>query len=269
MATEDSPIIGPDWDGYSYPYGDGLLARINFDTRTARESPHIGYPECVRVILFIPPDRLRPDGQPVSVEEMESLLAENHRLVDHLSTNSVHCRFVGSMLYGGMFDLVFQVESQECERFKTTVSEWTGTAPAYRVEVKQSSGWDFFDAKVRPSPAHAQQIADRQAIQALIDAGSDPTRPHQLDHRIEGPPEVLRQIASDLEAKEFVNARFPSENVLLINTESPLDLLEIWDTTGRLVEYCANRGARYVGWGAAVVHSGGRLHHEPTKGEIP
>jgi regulator of RNase E activity RraB len=187
---------------------------------------------------------------------MGSLLAHQRRLVDQLTARSVRCRFVGSMLYGGMFDLVFQVEAQESGRFKTAVAEWAGTALPCRVEVKQSSGWDFFDAKVRPSPAHAQQIADRRVIQGLIDAGSDPAIPHQLDHRIEGPPEVLRQIARDLEANGFVRARFPAEDVLLINTESPLDLMEIWDTTGRLVGYCANCGARYDGWGAAVVRPG-------------
>jgi hypothetical protein len=257
MTINQYPIVGPDWDGYSYLYGDGLLARIHFDTFAVKESPHIGYPKCIRVILFIPPDRVRPDGQPGSIQETESLLTQQRALIDHLTTSSVRCRFVGSMFYGAMFDLVFQVEPQDSGEFKATVTKWTKTTSPYRVEVKQSSGWDFFDAKVRPTPAHIQQIADRRVIQALIENGSDPKSPHQLDHRIEGPPEVLCRIAKELEANGFLRARFPSEGVLLINTESPLELLEIWDTTGRLVGYCANLGARYDGWGAAVVHGKG------------
>lgn len=253
MAAETLPIAGPHWDGYSYRYGDGLLARINFDALAAGESHHSGHAECVRVILFIPPDRVRNDGQPCSADEMQSLLAQQRRLVDQLTAGSVRCRFVGSMLYGGMFDLVFQVESRDVRKFKSAVDAWAGVATQYRADTKQSSGWDFFDAKIRPSAAHRQQISDRQIIQALIDAGSDPTQLHQLDHRIEGPPEVIRQIASDLQANGFVCPRFPTEDALLINSESPLDLLQISAITGRLVGYCADCGARYDGWGAEVV----------------
>src|SRR5271168_303901 len=107
MGTSNAPIIWPDWDGYSYPYGDGLLARIHFDRLAAQESLHSGHPECIRAILFLSPDRVRRDGQPVSAEEMETLLALHRRLVDLLTARTVCCRFVGSMLYSGMFDLVF------------------------------------------------------------------------------------------------------------------------------------------------------------------
>src|SRR5262249_27108548 len=124
MGTDNCPIVGPDWDGYSYPYGDGLLARIHFDRLAAEESPHTGHPECIRAILYMPEDRVRGDGQPVSAEEMESLLGQQRRLVNLLTARAVCCRFVGSMLYGGMFDLVFQVEAHETRRFKAAVAEW-------------------------------------------------------------------------------------------------------------------------------------------------
>jgi hypothetical protein len=256
---ETLPILGSEWDGYSYPYGEGLLARVHFDARAAAEPAHTGHANCIRAILFLPANRVRRDGQPASAAEMEALIGHQRRLIDQLLAASVRCRFVGSLLYGGMFDLVFQAEDQDAERFKTVVTEWSGTTSPCRVEVKEAPGWGFFDTRVRPSPEHAQQIGDRRVIQALIAAGSDPRQPHQLDHRIVGPPEVLWQIASDLEANGFTRARFPDEeDVLLISTVSPLDLFEIWNTTGRLVGYCAKCGARYDGWGAAVVPSQGR-----------
>jgi regulator of RNase E activity RraB len=251
------PMVGPDWGGYSYHYGDGLLARIHFDVRAAEESPHTGHPNGIRVILFIPQGRVGRDGQPASAAEMESLLARQRRLVEQLTAAAVRCRFVGSMLYGGMFDLVFQADPRDTERLKALVAGWSKTVAPYRVEVRESAGWEFFDSRVRPSPEHAQQIADRRVIESLIEAGSDPTQPHQLDHRIVGPADVLRRIARDLEANGFTRARFPGDSVLLINTVAPLHLFEIWNTTGRLVGYCAKCGARYDGWGAAVVPARG------------
>jgi hypothetical protein len=257
MQTANPPIIGPNWGSYSYQFGDGLLARIHFDAQATAELQHAGYTDCVRVILFMPGERVHQNGQPGSSGELKALLARQRQFVDHLVAESVNCRFVGSMLYGGMFDLVFQIDSEDFGRFKASASEWAKTASPYRVEIKQLQGWDFFDSKVRPSPEHRQQIEDRRIIQELIKAGSDPKKRHQLDHELVGPNRILSQVARDLQGNGFLHPRFPTEGVLVIRTESSLDLFEVWGTTRQLVRYCASCGVRYGGWGAAIVPATG------------
>jgi hypothetical protein len=181
MHAGNSPVMGTKWGGYTYQFGEGFVARIHFDAEVADETHHSGYTECLRVILFIPEDRVRQDGQPISVMECETLRTHERQLVDHLLAESVPCRLVGEMLYGGMFDLVFQVEAIGVGKFRAITSEWVKTASPYRIEIKHLEGWGFFDSKVRPSPEHRQQIEDRLVIEELIKAGSNPKARHQLD----------------------------------------------------------------------------------------
>ncbi len=253
MSNQIIPIVGSEWGSYSYLYNDGMLARIQYDVITAKEPIHTGYSMCIRPIIFIHQDNFLPNGQPRPDGELASLLNQQQRLIKLLTDQAVQCRFVGAMFYGGMFDLVFQVEPKDSDKFNLMLNEWVDDEFPYRIEVKESSGWDFYDTKIRPSAAQAHQQIDRQIINKLIEAGSDPTKLHQLEHVIQGTPRVLRRIARKLKHLGFLNPQYPQKNVLMVYSQSVLDPMEVWNQTGPLVEFCEKYGATYDCWGAEKI----------------
>jgi regulator of RNase E activity RraB len=243
------PVAGDNWDFYSYVYGEGQRAMIRFDVTAAKEPEHAGYGNCRRVIVFIDPDSVRDDGLPIK-EQFEALTALEDALIRDLTDAGVDCRFIGCMTYGGMRDFVFQVE--DTAGFAKVASRWVGDRGGNRVGLEESDGWDFFDRKVRPEPGHWRQIENRRVIQALLEAGSNPERPHPLEHAFRGPPENLKKIAAALEADGFSRMSFEGD-FLVLSKPSPLDLDEISRLTDALEGFSASVGAEYDGWGTPVV----------------
>ena len=246
------PVRENNWDGYSYIFGDGLVARIHFDVQAAQETQHFGYDICVRVIVHIPVDQVVATGQPTS-QALERLLQEQSRLIEILEKESFKCRFVGMMLYAAMSDMVFQVEPDELQRMDASISGWAKSLADFRIETTRSPGWNFFDSKVRPSIQHAQQISDREVIKALLAAGSNPDKTHRLKHTFLGPEKVLRALAKDLKKWGLKDPVFPDKEVLQMTTASTLNIMAISQLTGQLARYCADHGLVYDGWGAEIV----------------
>jgi len=245
------PVIGDDWVFYTFTPGEGARAIIRVDGRLAREEVHQGYPHCRRLVVYIDDPHVLPNGLPV-VEELSSLRELDHALAALLSESGVRCQLAGVMLYGGMRDLVFQVE--DVEAFERQVAAFIERQhpPQYRFEVLSSEGWDFFDRKVRPTAEHWQQISDQAVIQQLIQAGTDPEADHLLDHTFLGPDHALAGLRDQLGADGFtVSDAAPGR--LTMSRPSPLDLEQIWGLTRRLATFCPRIGVRYDGWGAQVV----------------
>jgi hypothetical protein len=238
------------WQTYSYSYGSGQRAVISFDVDAATEPRHLAHRWCRRVILFLELCELRDDGLPRDEEVREHLLTMETDLTIRLRRDRIDCRYVGRMFYGGMQELVFQVE--EVAGFERVVAWWVDTLAHRRVELLESDGWDFFDEKIRPGPAHWQEIRDRRVIGELVAAGSDPSRPHPLEHTFEGPSARLDEIARQLGADGFRRHR-SSREVLVVSRAATLDHDEIARLTRALHAYAAAMGVAYRGWGSPVV----------------
>ena len=242
-------VAGNSWDVYSYRYGQGQRAFIRFDVAAAKEEQHRGHGNCRRVVMFIDPAAVRADGMPAK-EKMDMLAAFEDDLVRGLTDAGVDCRLVGCMTYGGLREFVFQVE--DTAAFADVVAPRVGARGGERVELRESAGWDFFDAKVRPSRAHWRSIANRQVIGALVKAGSNPEKPHMLEHVFIGPEAALREIASQLESDGFRTISGEGERLVLAKP-ALLDLDEISELTGALEGFSASLGVEYDGWGTAVI----------------
>ncbi len=242
-------VIGDRWEMYTYTYGEGMRAVISFDVEAAREEEHRGYGHTMRVILYIPMPQVHGNGLPVG-EVLPRLAEVEETLLKRLSKRGVVCRFVGRMTYGGMRELVFQVEDEA--PFRASVEQLAQQVDDFKVELREGEGWRFFDEKVSPAPVYWQQISDRRVIDELLKAGTDPEALHVLDHTLVGEPETLEKIRRQLEGDGFEKTGGEGE-VLVMSRESPLDLDAIFGLTSRLYGYCEQMGVEYDGWGAAVI----------------
>jgi regulator of RNase E activity RraB len=246
-------IVNDAWNIYHFAYGDEdeYAAIIRFDEAAAQEERHRGYEQSVRVVVYIPLETVTSNGLPASAT-LPDLRRLEEELVQRLRRRKVDCRLVGVMTYGGLREFVFQV--QDRARFGRQIARWMKGVEGFKIELKESEGWDFFDRKVRPSPYYQVQILDRTVVERLIEAGSDPDAPHLLEHAFKGPPEALERLQRELAAEGFEELRDQRhDDWLVMARESALDSDQITELTVRLRIMGERLGAEYDGWGAAVV----------------
>jgi regulator of RNase E activity RraB len=241
-------IVQDAWEFYSYPFGDGLRAFIRFDVAAAKEPAHSGFSHGERVLLQIPPEDLYPNGTPRQ-QIFQKLSQFESGLVRHLEKKRIACRLVGVMTYAGLRDFVFQVESPEA--FDKAVSLFLRHFEG-AVTRKQYSGWTFFDEKVRPDAFYWGQIGDRHVIEGLLQAGSDPEKPHVLEHFIYGKEADLEKLANNLIEQGFEKVSL-RDGCLQLNIAYPLNPEMIFRMTGYLRDTCEKLNLSYDGWGASVV----------------
>lgn len=243
-------IVGDSWAVYSYEYGKGQRAIISFDVACAQEEQHQGYRQSERVIVYIPTNgRILENGLPAR-EELPKLSQFEDDLLKRLQQQAVDCKFVGKMTYAGMREFVFQVE--DVATFHSSVAKMMRDTKDYKIVLRQSEGWHFFDEKIRPTPIYWQQINDQCVIRELIKAGSDPQATHMIEHFITGEPQKLQRLRDELTAHGFSEINRQAE-CLTLGKPSKLDLDAIFSVTGKLSSYCNSIGVQYDGWGCAVV----------------
>ncbi|MCP4602333.1 MAG: DUF695 domain-containing protein [Proteobacteria bacterium] len=245
---QPTKIAGEQWDIYTYTYGEGLRAIIGFDVPLAQEKQHQGYNWTGRIIVYIPHHKVMVNGLPQR-DELESLMAFENNLITALQNDGVDCKFVGRMTYGAMREFVFQIETVDV--FRKSARQVLKRASEYKIELQEQEGWQFFDEKVTPTPVFWQQISDRQVIDALIDAGSDPQVPHLLEHTFLGDSAQLARLQQQLGADSFQVLHSDDER-LVMGKDSCLILDEVFGLTRKLFSYCNSIDVSYDGWGAQV-----------------
>jgi hypothetical protein len=151
------------------------------------------------------------------------------------------------MTYGGMRDFVLQ--SDDPAELRARLETVGGS---FRTEVRESAGWDFFDRKVRPDEYGWHYVDNLQLLEQLRRAGSRIDQPHQLDHTFIGPASALARLRGELEADAF---RCSSEagDHLVLTKAAALEPESLSKLTVALSRFAHDVGARYDGWGAAVV----------------
>jgi regulator of RNase E activity RraB len=242
--------VSEHWQVYSYTFGEGQRAIIRFDHDAATERAHHGHTRCRRVIIFLPLEQIAPNGLPRRYEMLESVEKWEDSLLEALTAAGVDGRLVGVMTYHGLRDIVFQVT--DADHFALVVEHFKATLPGVRIETKGSEGWEFFDTRVAPSPDNWRRINDRITVEHLLEAGTDPTQPHALEHHFLGPPERLKFLAEQLSGAGFTGTHAGGDQLTMTKV-APLDPEVISEETVKLAGYCAKIGVRYDGWGALVI----------------
>ena len=242
-------IAGDSWAVYSYVYGEGQRAVISFDVSLAKEEKHQGYEHCRRVIAFIPASMVAANGMPADKRTSDQLNKFEDDLVKTLEKQGVDCKLVGRMTYGGMRDFIFQVEDESA--FDSVVDKVIRNTKMFKIEGKESVGWQFFDEKVKPKPVYWMQIEDMQVIENLLKAGSNPNVPHLIEHVITGEKAKLHKVRDEMVKNGFKEISL-DDSTLVLGKESQLNIDEIFSITSRFFGYCPANGVEYDGWGAEV-----------------
>jgi regulator of RNase E activity RraB len=249
MSGEPTKVIFDPWGTYVAETEEGPLF-ISFDDGATREDLSASLPHCARVI--VPIQNPHESGMPVSPES-ERLYQMEDQLCALLSEDGVECRLVGRLTHAGVRELVFQLA--DWDAFRPPVGYWMTQHPEYELDVSEHEGWEFFNEIIRPSLEDRLMMADRRVVDGLIEAGSDPQKPHVMDHAFRGPGDALRKLADALASRGYRpqdTLDFDSGLIVLVK-EMTLDLGSIVEESIANHRLAAEHGAEYDGWGAAVV----------------
>lgn len=241
-------VVHDGWEAYVAEGEDGLIF-VSFDIQAAQEDLTKTLQKCVRVQL--PIKKPNENGAP-DPDEAEALRKVEDDLCNRLSQKQVVCRLVGTLTQSGQRELVFQLDDERA--FANVLMEWQSANPQYQAELERHDGWEFFNDVVAPSTEEWIAIGDRQVVDQLIEAGSDPEQPHALEYLFHGAPEALGAVAKELEERGYeIRASEDAPDQLICVVQLPLDLDEIVDHTIANIELAEQHAVQCDGWSAAVV----------------
>lgn len=246
MAT---PIVHDRWDQYLTFASDKPLF-ISFDVGATEEDLSRQLPLCARII--VPIRTPNHNGGPTGAES-EQLYAMEDQLCEVLTQANVTCRLVGRMTHDGTREMVFQVANWET--FRPPVGWWMQQQRDYEIEVSEHDGWDFFNDCIRPTAIDWMWMQDRDVINGLIQAGSNPEKIHALDFTFVGAAEGLKRVAAQLAKRGFTaggTIDFASGSFTAVKRMLP-ELEEVHNETRACHELAGTHGVKFDGWGAAVV----------------
>lgn len=247
-------ICGDSWEVYTYPFGEGLRAFVRFDLDVATSDLPPGYDDARSVLVRIDPAHCQANGLPTQQATAE-LKGVEDALVGLLMREGIDCKLVGVMTYAAMRDFVFQIADPTA--FDANIDRYVEEYPgSYELEKRQLDGWRFFNDKVRPGAIHWEWIHNRRVVDQLVRAGTDMNAPHVLEHVFVGPDAALVHIRDQLATDHFKVVSHGREG-LVMKKAAVLDLDAVTGLTHSLREFAQKAGAKYDGWGAAVVKRSG------------
>lgn len=249
MSSKNSMNVCPDhnWESYSYNTDSGpVIVGFHTDSNKIEQSK---YPLCARVLITIKAPNL--NGGP-SQHEAQVLWDMEDRLVELLNAENAPCLLLGRLTHSGTRELVFQVA--DYTPFRPPVGRWIREHGDYETNVSEHDGWDFFFASVWPSATSWALIFDRRVVDNLVQAGSDPSKPHSLEFVFRGNIGGLEQMYTALTAKGYSLLEASASEFRLVMARSmPLDVGAIFRESLSHREECQRLNIEYDGWGASVV----------------
>lgn len=246
MPTE---IVPDRWDQYLTFASDKPLF-ISYDVDATEQDLSFQFPYCARVV--VPVKKPNQNGGPTD-QESERLYGMEDQLCEVLGQANVVCRLVGRLTHDGSREIVFQLASFDA--FRPPVGWWMQQNKDYPIEVSEHDGWDFFNEIIRPGPSDILWIQDRNVVSALIEAGSNPAKPHDVDFTFVGSADGLKRAAAQL-AKRGYKASGPldfASGSFTATKRLPLDLEPIHAESLANQELAETCGIEFDGWGAGVV----------------
>ncbi|MFN0016836.1 MAG: DUF695 domain-containing protein [Pirellulaceae bacterium] len=246
MAT---PIVHDRWDQYLTFASDKPLF-VSFDVDATEQDLSYQFPYCARVI--VPVKQPNQNGGPTGAES-ERLYGMEDQLCEVLGQANVMCRLVGRLTHNGTREIVFQLANFDA--FRPPVGWWMQQNRDYQIEVSEHDGWEFFNETIRPTATDWLWMQDRDVVDNLLKAGSNPDRPHDIDFTFCGAADGLKRAAAQL-AKRGYTASGPlnfADGSFTAVKRLPLDLEAIHAESLANYELAATFGIEFDGWGAMVV----------------
>jgi regulator of RNase E activity RraB len=242
-------IVHDRWDQYLTFASDKPLF-VSFDVDATEQDLSFQFPYCARVI--VPVKQPNPNGGPTNPES-ERLYGMEDQLCEVLGQANVVCRLVGRLTHGGKREIVFQLAN--FDSFRPPVGWWMQQNRDYQIDVSEHDGWEFFNETIRPTAADWLWMRDRDVVNHLLKAGSNPDKPHDIDFTFCGPADGLKRAAVQLAKRGYTaggKIDFASGSFTAVK-RLPLDLEAIHEETLANHELAGTFGITFDGWGAMVV----------------
>lgn len=213
-------------------------------------NPPADLPHCARIIIPIAePGR---NGGPQG-EESERLWQMEDALCAVLHDCDIpNCVLAGRMTYAGWRELVFLHD--DWDAFRPPVGGWMQQHPDYAIDVDESEGPGFCNDYLRPTLADQFFILDNRVIRNLVEQGSNPELPHDLEYFFRGEPAALAQLREQLGTRGYRTGDASQPGELLMVKTLPLHLPLVVQESLANHELASTLGADMDGWGAAVVN---------------
>lgn len=246
----DSKIVHDVWDSYFTERHDVPMT-ISFDDGVTDGEPPADLELCARII--IPISETKPNSSWPIDSENELLYTMEDEITDQLLKAEVSCRLVARMTYDGLRELVFQVGDED--GFRPIVGGWMQNHKGYDIDVSEHDGWGFFDDFVRPSEEDRRNMAEGRVIDNLIENGSDPDLPHELEYCFRGDLPTLEKIGKALTEKGYalLDDQDLDEGRIVLSKAMTLDRQAIRNESKANQALAQQLGGELDGWGTAVV----------------
>ncbi len=248
MSNGSGPVIHEDWEMYVTATEEGTPCFVSFDVQAATEDLSATLRHNVRVTVALKEPTEEGLASQAEHERQMKLL---DGLAAALGKAKVRCRLVGRLTHSGSRELVFQTDDKA--KFVETLKAWAQALEGEEVNLEEDEGWEYFDDVVKPGPDEWEWIADRTAVNELLEAGSDPTRPHLLQYRFGGEAPALEKVRDALLGKGYEVLAGPEEDVLVMGVKCKLDLDAISEHSLQNRDLAEAAGLSYEGWAAEVV----------------
>lgn len=205
---------GSDWNHYTYVYGEGKAARVDFDIEAA----------------VLPTD---DSLQGLRVRWTDSAVDRTtlSRILD-----ADDAWLVGRLTYADQQELVLQVEGSR------DLGSLVGALEQAGATVERTKGWDYFNDRVVPTPQDWRRIQDREALERL---DLDHDGELRVLHRMVGPSASLDRLVDRLDDEGFELVARDGEHLTLAHAHPIGDISRI--TLG-LMRICEPLGVAYDGW---------------------
>jgi regulator of RNase E activity RraB len=249
-------------DFYMFSYDRGLRASVTYDKRFEDPKERVAYPHGRRVILYsqsLTSEHLHENLLPLE-SELSRWRGLEKSLLAALDASGVRYVKAGHMIYGGLYDILFQ--TAEPGAFDGVYQRWMRDGERGRIEDRESEGWAYFEEKIQPKDARRFWSANAKMIEALRGAGLDVSRPHAIEHHFLGDVLALREAAA------FIQLAMPGQTVQVTVTPGSPDGDERGQLTAtvsvvldpeivslqewQLRKIASELGVDYDGWGAHV-----------------
>jgi regulator of RNase E activity RraB len=165
----------------------------------------------------------------------------------------VRCRLVGRLTCNGVREIVFQLD--DWDSFRPVVGRWMGDNDRYEIDVSEHEGWEFFNDVIRPSSETWLYLADRSVVQNLLEAGSNPKKPHEIEYVFHGQVPELKKMQKALEKRGYAvpnGIDIEGEEMIAVK-KMAIDVDAIFEETLANQQLAEQHEAVYDGWGAMVV----------------
>lgn len=243
--------VRPDsMDRFFYHYNNGKnIAWIDVDQSYSEEFLRGSMRDGCRVIVYIDPAKLQEDGIP-QPEELQKVRQLEQELTEHLSQSGVVAKLVGSMLYGGMMDILYMVGS--LSEFQSALGSWKKKQKEYRIEEANVVGWNFYEEKLLPKGVHLDQLSDGRLIEQLRAAGTNMQAGHWIQYHAFGPAGKLQKVQEAAFLQDFYPESLEGDH-LVMEKCCKLELQEVFSNSVLFRLVCEQQGVKYDGWEAAVL----------------